>query len=43
MEITSKIRVNKTTGQKIANIPKQKETESWKDKDIVIIRKVELK
>ena len=41
--ITNKIRINKTTGQKTVTIPKQKETENWKEGDIVEIRKVRIK
>ncbi len=43
MEIMGKIRINKTTGQKIVTIPKQKETEDWKKGELVEIRKVKIK
>ena len=42
MEIISKIRINKKTGQKTATIPKQKETKNWKERELVEIRKVKI-
>ena len=43
MKIISKIRINKTTGQKTLTIPKQKETKEWKEGELVEIRKVKIK
>jgi len=43
MKILNKIRVNKTTGQKTVTIPKQKETENWKEGELVEIKKVKIK
>ena len=42
-KIFAKIRINKTSGQKIITIPKQKETERWEADDLVEIRQVEVK
>jgi len=41
MQIISKVRVHKATGQKTLTIPKQKETEEWKAGELVEIKKVE--
>ena len=43
MAIISKIRINKANGQKTVTIPKQKETERWKEGEFVEIKKVEIK
>ena len=43
MKVISKIRINKTNGQKTVTIPKQRETERWKVGEIVEIKKVEIK
>lgn len=43
MEIVNRIRINKTTGQKTVTIPKQKETENWKEGELVKIIKVKIK
>lgn len=43
MEIIARIRINKTTGQKTVTIPKQKETEDWKENELVEIRKVKIR
>ena len=43
MEIISKIRINKTTGQKTATIPKQKETEDWKKGELIEIKRVKIR
>ena len=40
MKIISKIRENKTNGQKVVTIPKGKETRDWKKGDVVEIKKV---
>ena len=42
MEVIGRIRVNKTTEQKVVTIPKQKETEDWKKGEIVEIRRVKI-
>lgn len=43
MKILGKMRINKTTGQKTVTIPKQKDTEDWKEGELVEIRKVKIK
>jgi len=43
MKVISKIRFNKTTKQKILNVPKQKETEKWQPGDLVELNKVDIK
>ncbi|MFA6074114.1 MAG: hypothetical protein WC758_08405 [Candidatus Woesearchaeota archaeon] len=42
MKIISKMRINKTNGQKTVTIPKQKETETWKESDIIEVKKVKI-
>ncbi len=43
MKIIGRIRINKTSGQKVVTIPKQKETEDWKEGEIVKIERAEIK
>ena len=42
-KIFAKIRINKSSGQKVITIPKQKETTMWESDDLVEIRRVEVR
>lgn len=42
-KIITKVRVNKKTGQKTANIPKSKKTENWEEEDLLELNLVETK
>lgn len=43
MEVIARIRVNKINGQRVITIPKQKETEDWKEGQLVEVKIAKIK